>query len=170
MKRRWPIVLGLIALTLLAAPGWLSPGVRIVYNASDSAPRGWYRITRAAALRTGEDVLALLPDAAATLAAQRGYLPLRVPVLKRIAAVASQRVCVRGGVVSIDGVAVAVAMPTDGQDRQLSAWDECRHLSGDELFLLGVASATSFDSRYFGPVSASSVIGHAQPLWTWNTR
>lgn len=170
MKRRWPIALGLIALTALAAPAWLSPGVRIVYNASDSAPRGWYRITRASALRAGEDVLALLPGTAATLAAQRGYLPLRVPVLKRIAAVSSQWVCVHDGLVSIDGVVVAVALPADGQDRKLSAWDECRHLSGDELFLLGVASAASFDSRYFGPVAASSVIGHAQPLWTWNTR
>ena len=34
-----------------------------------------------------------------------------------------------------------------------------------ELFLLSVTNPASFDSRYFGPVSAASVIGVARPVW-----
>ncbi|MQU24843.1 S26 family signal peptidase, partial [Pseudomonas helleri] len=38
-------------------------------------------------------------------------------------------------------------------------------LEPGELFLLSVTNPASFDSRYFGPVSASAVIGAAHPLW-----
>jgi type IV secretory pathway protease TraF len=37
----------------------------------------------------------------------------------------------------------------------------CRRLEPGELFLLSVTNPASFDSRYFGPVSASAVIGVA---------
>jgi type IV secretory pathway protease TraF len=39
-------------------------------------------------------VLTTLPPDAAALAAQRGYLPARVPLLKRVGAVAPQEVCI----------------------------------------------------------------------------
>lgn len=74
----------------LAAPALHAPAARWVYNPGDSVPRGWYRIesagTVADALHVGDIVLARLPSEAAALAAQRGYLPERVPLLKRIGA------------------------------------------------------------------------------------
>jgi type IV secretory pathway protease TraF len=51
----------------------------------------------------------------------------------------------------------------------MSAWQQCRRLSDGELFLLSTTNPASFDSRYFGPIAASAVIGAAHPLWTWNT-
>ncbi|MBI3531959.1 MAG: S26 family signal peptidase, partial [Burkholderiales bacterium] len=42
-------------------------------------------------------------------------------------------------------------------------------LHDGELFLLSATNPASFDSRYFGPIAASAVIGSAQPLWTWDT-
>jgi type IV secretory pathway protease TraF len=48
----------------------------------------------------------------------------------------------------------------------LPHWDGCRTLQADELFLLMAAVPDSFDSRYFGPVSLSAVIGRLVPLWT----
>ena len=45
------------------------------------------------------------------------------------------------------------------------SWPECRPLERDELFLLSVTNPVSFDSRYFGPVSASAVVGVARPVW-----
>ena len=101
----------------------------------------------------------------AALAAQRGYLPARVPLLKRVGAIAPQEVCITGRIVRIDGVPSAAVLPADRWGRPLPSWQQCRHLESGELFLLSVTNPASFDSRYFGPVSASAVIGIAHPVW-----
>lgn len=46
----------------------------------------------------------------------------------------------------------------DGRGEPLPVWRGCRALGPAELFLLG-DSPDSFDSRAFGPVDRSSVIG-----------
>lgn len=159
-----------LGLAALCAPAVVPMPVRIVYNASDSVARGWYRVCRidsAASLRVDSIVLAWLPAGVAEFAAQRGYLPTGVPILKRIGAVAPQLVCVRDHVVRIDGAAVATARTHDGVRRPLPAWSPCRPLAEGELFLLSDTHPASFDSRYFGPIAASAVVGLARPLWTW---
>ena len=149
----------------LAWSAWVQPLPRLVYNPSNSVPVGWYRIGPADALRVGAIVLTTLPPAAAALAAQRRYLPARVPLLKRVGAVAPQHVCIFDALVWIDGVPVAAALPADRLGRPLPSWPHCRRLEPGELFLLSSTNLASFDSRYFGPVSASAVIGVAHPVW-----
>jgi len=147
--------------------------VLVVYNPTDSVPRGWYRVSRigsVTSLKVGSIVLARLPSSVASFASHRGYLPSNVPILKRIGAVAPQSVCVREQLVRIDGALVATARTLDGAHRPLQAWQHCRPLAGGELFLLSATNPASFDSRYFGPVAASAVLGVAQPLWTWSAR
>lgn len=146
----------------LAVAAFAPPRLRVVYNASDSVPVGWYRIEQAGALRAGDIVLTRLPAAAAALADQRGYLPANVPLLKRIGAVPPQHVCMRGGSVRIDGAPVAVALRADRWQRPLPRWPQCQRLAEGELFLLGTAHPASFDSRYYGPVPAADVIGRAR--------
>jgi conjugative transfer signal peptidase TraF len=155
----------------LAALAWASfgsPRPRLTYNPSDSVAVGWYRVDPrepgASAPQVGSFVLVPLPAAAAALAARRGYLPRGVPLLKPVAAVAPERVCVTGGRVHIDGVPVATVLRTDGRERPLPSWQSCRRLRPGELFLLSTTNSASFDSRYFGPVSASAVIGIAHPV------
>lgn len=161
---RWP--LALLACSLFAL-GWAAIATsppRLVYNASDSVPVGWYRISSAGSLAPGDLVLVHLPPEVRSLAAQRGYLPANVPLLKTVAAMAPQRVCAVGSQLRIDGVLVARRLRWDRQGRALLTWQACRRLVGDELFLLSSSNPASFDSRYFGPVSADAVIGRAQPL------
>ena len=167
---RWPLALaagGLVALGW-ATLGTLSP--QVVYNASDSVPAGWYGISSAGSLAVGDLVLVHLPAHAATLAAQRGYLPTQVPLLKTVAAIPPQNICVRGDQVLVDEKVIVTRLHQDRQGRALPAWQACRRLVGDELLLLSTANPESFDSRYFGPVSASAVVGRAQPLWLESRR
>ena len=175
-RRRARIVLAGLSACGFAALAWasfVSPLPRLTYNPSDSVAVGWYRVDplehRTDALprplSVDSIVLVPLPAAAAALAAQRGYLPTRVPLLKRIGAVAPQQVCIVGRSVRIDGVPVAAVLPADRMGRPLPSWQQCRRLESGELFLLSVTNPASFDSRYFGPVSASAVIGVAHPVW-----
>ena len=166
------LVLAVMGLSVAAvsAPLAVHLPVRVIYNPSDSVARGWYRVEPVSdtrSLRVGDIVLAPLPDTTAALAAQRGYLPSGIPILKRIGAAAPQLVCVRSGVVRIDGDIVATARTLDGQRRPLQAWMQCRRLGVNEIFLLSDSSPASFDSRYFGPIFASAVHGVASPIWTW---
>ena len=175
---RWHARLVLAALSVcgLAALAWaafMQPLPRLVYNPSDSVAVGWYRVeplhghpgSLPRPLSVGSIVLTRLPADAAALAAQRGYLPTRVPLLKRVGAVAPQHVCVFDALVWIDGVPVAAVRPADRLGRALPSWPQCRQLGPGELFLLSSTNPASFDSRYFGPVSASAVIGVAHPVW-----
>ena len=165
-----------IGLAALCAPAFMplsaQERVSVVYNPTDSVPRGLYRVSgidNAASLHVGSIVLARLPAEVASFAGQRGYLPNGVPILKRVGAIAPQSVCVREQTVSIDDAVVAIARMHDGARRSLQAWSQCRPLVAGELFLLSDTNPASFDSRYFGPIAASAVLGIARPLWIWST-
>ena len=175
-RLRARLVLAALSACGLAALAWASFGLpkpRLIYNPSDSVAVGWYRIEpfapRTASLprplSVDSIVLVPLPATAAALAAQRGYLPTRVPLLKRVGAVAPQHVCIVAGQVRIDGVPSAAVLPADRLGRALPSLQLCRRLEPGELLLLSVTNPASFDSRYFGPVSASAVIGVAHPVW-----
>jgi conjugative transfer signal peptidase TraF len=154
--------LALLAFTLTA------PRARIVYNASSSAPLGWYLITANKTVRSGDLVLADLPAAVAAFADERHYLPRTVPILKHVGAMAGQRVCIKNRTVIIDGNVVGIALTHDGAHRALPVWNHCRVLAGDELFLFSAKPEGAFDARYFGPIRRSAVRGIAHPLWTWS--
>nr|WP_240912376.1 S26 family signal peptidase [Pseudomonas aeruginosa] len=171
------IVLAALSAVGLAALAWASfvqPLPRLIYNPSDSVPVGWYRVeplqprtgSLPRPLSVDSIVLVRLPADATALAAQRGYLPAHIPLLKRVGAVAPQHVCIVAGQVRIDGVPVATALPADRLGRPLPSWRHCRPLAEGELFLLSVTNPASFDSRYFGPVSTSAMIGVARPIWS----
>lgn len=166
-SRRRVLASTLGGLALLLASATMGAQPLLVWNATASAPIGFYRVQPAGnrPLRIGELVL-IRPDAEnARLYADRDYLPLGVPLLKRVAAITGQPVCEQEGVLSIDGRHVADALPTDGRGRPLVAWSGCRPLCDGELFVLMATVPASLDGRYFGPTPIRSVVGRATPLW-----
>jgi conjugative transfer signal peptidase TraF len=175
-RRYARLVLAALSAGGLASLAWasfVSPLPRLVYNPSDSVAVGWYRVdplvrhagSLSPAMHVGNVVLVPLPTDAAALAGRRGYLPSRIPLLKPVAAVAPQQVCIAEGSVRIDGMPVAAVLRIDGMGRPLRAWPSCRRLRPGELFLLSTTNPASYDSRYFGPVRADTVLGVAHPIW-----
>jgi len=144
-----------------------NPSHKVIYNGSSSVPRGWYGSRPIQSLSLGMLVLVRLPRAAQQMAEQRHYLPAEVPALKHIAALPGTKVCERRGLVIINGELIARALGHDASGRPLIPWSGCRALAETEFFLLNSLNRASFDSRYFGPVERSQVIGAAFPIWTW---
>ena len=155
-----------IAPIALGAVEVADPTPCLMWNASASAPLGLYRVERTSPSR-GDLVIVRPPRTAQEVGAERGYLSEGVLLVKRVEGLAGDVVCVRGEQVTIEGIAVANALPTDGMGRPMRAWSDCRPLGPDEVFVLMRDVPGSFDSRYFGPVSRSDVLGKAVPLWIW---
>jgi conjugative transfer signal peptidase TraF len=168
-QRRWtPILaLSLFAAVGLGLPELARPTPLVIYNPSASAPLGFYRVDAGAPIARGDLVLAHLPEAAARLAADRGYVPLSVPVVKRVAALAGDLVCADSGIVVISNRVAADTLLIDREGRPLPAWHGCRTLAPGEVFLLTETVPASFDGRYFGPISSDLIISRLVPLWTW---
>jgi conjugative transfer signal peptidase TraF len=160
-----PLVVGVLAAGIAAAGGALNATPRLIWNASASVPLGAYWLVSNEPAR-GDLVLAEPPPDARRLAATRDYLPDHVPLVKRLAAIGGDLVCADNAAVEINGVRVAQRLAADARGRPLPAWTECRALNLDEVFLLTEAP-DSFDSRYFGPVQRSAVIGKLVPIWTY---
>src|SRR3546814_13292574 len=68
----------------------------LLWNASQSAPAGLYRIDPGAAPVVGDWVAIAPPADLAAYMARRNYLPRGVPLLKRVAALPGARVCRSG--------------------------------------------------------------------------
>lgn len=150
-----------IAVCALSAPKspWL------IWNATASAPIGLYAVSDAVTLQRGDLVLAEPPAWVRRLASKRGYLPLHVPLVKRIAALTGDRVCGVDNRITINARTVAMRRATDSRQRPLPAWQGCRLLGTGAVFLLMPDVASSFDGRYFGPVSRGAILGKLRPLW-----
>lgn len=153
------------AMMATAATGFIHPSARFVWNASASVPIGLYRAHPRAAVKVGDLVAVSPPSALETFLAQRHYLPLRVPLLKPVAAMAGQTVCRSGYRISVDGKHFGNALPADRHGRPLPRWSGCRRLGAHQIFLMSTSVPDSFDGRYFGPLPASSVRATLTPLW-----
>jgi conjugative transfer signal peptidase TraF len=157
------VTFGAVAL-VLSTMGEATPAY--IWNASKSVPIGLYQLQPAGKLALTELVAVRPPEPLATFLDLNGYLPIGVPMLKRVLALPGQTVCRKGPTISVDAIDMGEALSRDSRGRPLPVWQGCRVVGADELFLMNWQSEDSLDGRYFGPVPRSSVIGKAVPVWT----
>jgi len=151
-------------LAILLGNAAFPPAPRLVWNASASAPIGLYAVTPGAAVEPGDMVIARTPDRFRRLAAERRYLPMNVPLVKRVAGYAGDEICVIGQEIFVNGRWTAERRLADGQGRPMPIWSGCIRLHGRQLFLL-MDNPASFDGRYFGATEERDIIGKARLLW-----
>tara|TARA_R110002072_G_scaffold120989_1_gene254416 strand:- start:12 stop:752 length:741 start_codon:yes stop_codon:yes gene_type:complete len=156
-----------VALVVLPATGILPP--LLLYNPSESAPLGWYRVEPLSMISRGDLVVSHLPEAASRLAIQRRYLASGTPVIKTVRALEGDTVCEVGGVLLINGTPTVRLLSADRMERALpSPWTACRQLHAVEMLLLSERTPDSFDGRYFGAVREGDIIGRA--VWMGDAR
>ena len=144
-----------------------------VYNRSASMPMGLWRVYDGPAGR-GDVALICPPDNALFRDARAAHYLLNgtcpggyAPLLKPIAAVAGDEVQVTAEGARINGQPVAHTqmLRVDGAGRFLPRAQIGRHIvAPGEVWLLSNYHPYSFDSRYFGPLRATEVLGVARPV------
>lgn len=163
----WCLCLGMCAVNfcLTRCNAWI--------NTSSSLPRGVY-ISRSLdrPLHAGDLVLACVPASHADFAYRRGYLQYGkcpggyAPVGKHVVAVGGDRVRIDGAGIAVNDRLLPGSAPQAQDVAGRALWQATvkRRLSAGELVLAN-AGTRSFDSRYFGTVAETAVIGRLRPLW-----
>lgn len=162
--------LGVISLALSIA-GWAG---RYRLNLSGSLPIGVYRVDDPSLMR-GALVLACLPPAVAHMARERGYVhrgncPGGVaPIGKFVLAITGDTVDVSDRGLAVNGRLVigTKLLRYDSHDRPLPRARSGRYVVRDAtLWLASNQSPRSFDSRYFGAVDVTAIVGQLTPAIT----
>jgi type IV secretory pathway protease TraF len=157
------LAVAVVGLAFLAVKPLINPVPFVIWNASDSVPVGWYLVSKRQP-NIGEIAIIKPAEWVQIYSASRGYLPQDVWLLKPIYAVHPSIVCRFGRYVLVDEKRVVKAKIMDKTHRLLPVWKGCKALKPDQYFVLG-RHRDSFDSRYFGPVDESQIVGSASPLW-----
>lgn len=170
------------ALLVLTIGGVVVAGIASVFafgdyriNTTPSFPLGLWQIGALDREVQAGDTVFICPPAnepAFNLARERGYLPGGLcegglaPLIKTVAALPGQTVGIENGHVVIDGqkLAHSTIQPKDGQDRELSAYAGGIIPAG--AIFVHSDYVASYDSRYFGPIPASGVLGLAHQVFT----
>ena len=137
MTRRRTLTVTALAVIGIAAASAVKTPTKLIWNATASAPVGFYTVEPADRIDVPELVAIMPPEPLASFMVERGYIARGVPLLKRVLGLPGQRVCRAGRTITVDGIEMGEALDRD-----------------------------SLDGRYFGPIPAASVIGRAVPLWT----
>ncbi len=165
------VLVGLAVIVTIVFAG-AAAGYRV--NMTPSEPLGIWRIRPLRRPVAVGDLIFICPPATVVFAEarSRGYLHRGLckagsaPLIKSVIAIAGQHVEI-GANLSVDGRAVANSrlVPRDGAGRLLEASRSGIVPDGD-VFLHSPFSA-SWDSRYFGPIPASGILGLAQEVLTY---
>jgi type IV secretory pathway protease TraF len=157
--RNFVFAMSAVAVAAMVMKPLFDPVPLVIWNASNSVPIGWYFVAKRQP-NLAEIAVIRPPEWVEIYASARGYLPLHTPLLKPVRATKNSIVCRFGRYVFINGNVTVQAKYLDKNHRVLPIWKGCRTLEPDEIFVLGM-HRDSFDSRYFGPVNQTQVLGTA---------
>lgn len=137
----------------------------IIYNPTPSVPEGLYIRTFELPAK-GQLILFKVPDAVRDYSLSTyDKEPLNY-FIKPVLGAGGDNICSEDGIFKINGEPFAEATTKDRAGHDVPVWEECRELSSDEFFVFSDRVSYSFDSRHYGPVHGSAVIGVFRPLWT----
>jgi conjugative transfer signal peptidase TraF len=146
-------------------------GIRI--NPSPSVPVGLYVVSS----NPDAPLVEFCPDGqAGRISRDRGYRTRgscpdgAAPLLKGLVAQPGDLIRLSSSGIAVNGRLLPNTAPraVDSAGRVLPRWPlgEYRVAAG-MAWVVSTTNPLSFDSRYFGPINAGSILHHLEPLWTF---
>ena len=149
-------VCAVVALLMVCALPWYR------VNVTSSAPRGLWRLLAVPAV-VEKGMWVTLPAPASV----KTWAPHWAHLLKPVAAVAGDQVCVAKDTLWIRGQSFGRVLTQDAEGQPLPRLREgCVVVQSGTVFLAS-AAPQSLDSRYFGSVPVTVLTAQALPLLTW---
>ena len=138
----------------------------LLLNISPSIPVGIYRRIWLTHVEVGDIVQFAIPEAAHGFVKERlGKVRSNWTILKPVAAISGDYVCVRDGALYINSRPIGPVVETDSAGRKVATWEGCRRLEEREFFVVSTVIERSFDSRVYGPIREEDLRGVYAPLW-----
>jgi conjugative transfer signal peptidase TraF len=168
-RRRPPVlttVLAALVATALVTSAACALASHLLVNVTRSMPLGLYWMRFDASVGPNDLVAFPVPPPVHDLVRDRRYLMDGARLLKPVAAVAGDRVCIEADTVRINGRLAAHQRATDSDGRPVPRDSRCESLPPGFVYLLA-SDPRSFDSRVFGPVDVHHLAAKVTPLWTF---
>lgn len=162
------LALGLVTLIYGVKVGLDLAGIKLLINLTDSAPHGVYRVVPITNLKKGTFIVFELPHSVRHELGPRPWLKDDVPLIKPVAALPGEKVCVSDAEVKVAGQYAGSVFSSDYLGLPLPKLRGCFHVKTWEVFPLSRYSDRSFDGRYLGPLHRGDLIGEALPLFLWS--
>jgi conjugative transfer signal peptidase TraF len=166
MNSLTPLIVANLGLAILASAPAFQDHPPFIINETVSMAKGVYAYTDNVNAIKRMDIVALKMTigANAYLVDELGY-PKRTLLIKRVAGLPGDVICRHGMRVTVNAQTVN-AQSKDRLGNLLPVWDGCAVLRPNQVFLLG-DHPSSFDSRYFGPVTKEQLLGTYRGVLTW---
>src|SRR6201988_4063535 len=119
MTSRMTTILATFGSVALVLAGSENGTPSYIWNASESVPTGLFRLQPDERVSVTDLVAIRPPEPLETFLDFNGYLPIGVPMLKRILALPGQTVCRTGITIAVDGIDVGEARQRAGRGRRL---------------------------------------------------
>ena len=166
MKKYKGLIVGCVSTIFFIFLGVNNAKPKVIFNFTPSIPLGIYMVKDKKSFVTG-DVLVFAPPENVEkivhdrkwLVAKRGYL------LKPIVAVPGDSVCIENSHFYVNNLDFGEVKSQDKEGRWLPDYHFCGTVKPGTFFV-GVRAGNSFDSRYFGPIKTTQILGVAKNILT----
>lgn len=135
-------------------------GFGIVYQSTDSMPKGWYVYTPVHfPLERNQIVVFKLTPYWQQYIVEHHWMVPDSLLMKPIVGIPGDKVCVYDHQVWINGQPDVLIVSDYAPGKPLPILNFCRELKPGEYFMMSHHIPRSFDSRYFGPIDQSQMVG-----------
>lgn len=167
-KTRIQIVSAGLALVLISYIASFFLPTFIYVNPTESLPLGFYRVSFSQDLHVGDIVTFDTPPSFEAMLERRGYLDPKATLMKQLLATSGETYCITDDQFIVNGKLIGPIFEHDSIGRIMPKLEKgCFDIPKNHVLVGSYYHQNSFDSRYFGPISASSLRKKMEPLWTW---
>jgi conjugative transfer signal peptidase TraF len=166
MKRLPIFMLGLCVVSTVAIASHAAKELGFTLNYTPSLPIGLYCLRPIDTIQPGMLVSLHVPAEVRPLVYGRHYLKTGADLIKPVAAIHGDTVCLTDTGLFINGQYHGPVYTADSRGNLLPRIRWCHRLDDDQIFLASDYSK-SFDSRYFGAVERTELLYEAVPVLTF---